>query len=140
MRSSFFSSTKKLSAAIVATAFMGSILFAQGKEPNKVNSQPAPDAATRLRIEVTAGEKSSPVDMASVYVRYVIKHAIGRDQNTEMNFKTNKEGVAIASGIPRGRVLVQVIADGWKTFGKWYEATEEEQTIKIHLDKPPKWF
>jgi hypothetical protein len=140
MGSRFPSSAMKLSAAAVAIALSGSFLFAQGKDPKKDNPRPDPNVATRLRIEVTAGEKSAPVDMASVYVRYVIKRTMAKDQNAEMNIKTNKEGVAIANGVPRGNVLVQVIAEGWKTFGRWYDATDDEQTIKIHLEKPPKWF
>jgi len=39
-----------------------------------------------------------------------------------------------------GRALVQVIAEGWKTFGRWYDITETKQVIKIHLERPPKWY
>jgi hypothetical protein len=123
-----------------AAAFLVSILFAQAKDPKQDSPKPDSTATTRLRIEVSTGEQSSPLDMASVYVRYDIKHTIGKDEHIEMNLKTNQNGVAIANDLPRGKVLVQVVADGWKSFGKWYDTTENEQTIKIHLDRPPKWF
>jgi hypothetical protein len=140
VRSQAISSGMKLSAAVFVAALLGSILFAQAKDPNKENPKPDSNATTRLRIEVTSGEKSAPLDMASVYVRYVVKHIIGKDEHVEMNIKTNREGVAIAMDIPRGKVLVQVVAEGWKAFGQWYDAAENEQTIKIHLERPPKWF
>ncbi|MFZ0820654.1 MAG: hypothetical protein WAM91_11340 [Candidatus Acidiferrales bacterium] len=140
MRFHAVSCVRKLSAVLFAAAFFGSVLFAQAKDPNKDNLKPDSTATTRLRIEVTTGEKSSPLDMASVYIRYDIKHLMGKDEHIEMNIKTNREGVAIAADIPRGKVLVQVVADGWKSFGKWYDTTENEQTIKVHLERPPKWF
>jgi hypothetical protein len=140
MRSICYRSARNLAASIVATALLGSILLAQGKDPNKDQPKQDSNASTRLRIEITGGEKSAPVDMASVYIRFVTKKVLAKDQNSEMNIKTNKEGVAIANGIPRGKVLVQVVADGWKSFGQWYDTNEDEQTIKIHLEKPPKWF
>jgi hypothetical protein len=131
---------RKISVAVIAAAFLCSILLAQAKDPDKNNPKPDANATTRLRIEITTGEKPLPLNMASVYVRYDIKHTIGRDEHIEMNLKTNQEGIAIATDLPRGKVLVQVVADGWKSFGKWYDTTENEQTIKIHLDRPPKWF
>ena len=140
MRSSFYHSARILGGAIAVTALLGTLLFAQGKDPNKDQPKQDPNASARLRIEVSCGEKSVPVDMASVYVRYVIKRPLAKDQNAEMNIKTNKDGVAVAEGVPRGKVLVQVVAEGWKSFGQWYDKTDDEQTVKIHLEKPPKWF
>jgi len=136
--SEFNQSIAWLSIAVIASALVAASALGQSKDNSK--DKPDPDATSQLRIEVTAGEKSTPVDMASVYVRYVIKHTLSKDENAEMNIKTNKDGVAIAPGVPRGKVLVQVIAQGWKTFGEWFDVTQDEQTIKIHLDKPPKWF
>ncbi|HUK29708.1 MAG TPA: hypothetical protein VLV89_01255 [Candidatus Acidoferrum sp.] len=131
-------SAKKFAIVAVVAAMMGSVLLAQNRDPSK--SKPDATLLTRLRIEVTAGDKSDPLAQASVYVRYVVKHTMGKDENVEMNIKTSQQGIAIANGIPRGDVLVQVIADGWKTYGQWYVATDDEQTIKIHLVKPPRWF
>jgi len=39
-----------------------------------------------------------------------------------------------------GRVLVQVVAEGWKTYGRWLDITDPKQTIKVHLERPPKWY
>ncbi|MBI1750889.1 MAG: carboxypeptidase regulatory-like domain-containing protein [Acidobacteria bacterium] len=96
--------------------------------------------ATKLRIEVTAGEGGDPVEGASVYVRYEEERKFGKDKKIEQNWKTNKEGVVKVPAVPRGKVLIQVIAPGWKTFGQWYDLDQEEQTIKIRLQKPPRWY
>jgi hypothetical protein len=107
--------------------------FSQAKED---------EPQTKLRIEVTAGDKSVPVDMASIYVRYVISDASKelKDKKFELNLKSNREGIASLPHVPRGKVTIQVIAPGWKTFGQIYELISDEQTVKIHLEKPPVWY
>ena len=94
----------------------------------------------RLTIVVTGGEDKKPVDSASVYVRYVEEHKHGKDKKIEMNLKTNQEGVCHVPVIPPGRFVVQVIADGWKTYGEYYDLNQSEQTINITLVRPPKWY
>jgi hypothetical protein len=95
---------------------------------------------TKLHVAVTAGEKNQPVENASVYVRFVQERALGKDRKTEMNVKTNRDGIVKVPDVPRGKVLIQVVAEGWKTFGRWYDIEGEEETIKIHLEKPPRWY
>jgi hypothetical protein len=102
---------------------------------------PAPsDEPSRLTIEVTGGENSVPVENASVYVKYVEEHAIKRDKKVELNVKTNRAGVAHVAEAPLGRALVQIIAEGWKTYGRWYDITDPHQVIKVRLERPPKWY
>jgi|SRR5271170_2446512 len=102
---------------------------------------PAPTSqATRLTIEVTGGERAVPVENASVYVKYVEEHAMKKDKKIELNVKTNRDGVAHVAEAPLGRALVQIIAEGWKTYGRWYDITDPHQVIKIRLERPPKWY
>ena len=101
---------------------------------------PRPDPQSRITIEVTGGEKEAPVENASVYFKYVEEHKIKKNKTMEMNVKTNREGVAHVPDAPLGRVLVQVIAEGWHNYGRWFDITDPKQTIKIHLDRPPKWY
>ena len=97
-------------------------------------------ASKRLTIEVTGGDKNVAVDSASVYVKFVEVKKIGRDKKFELNVKTNRDGIAHVPDPPLGRVLIQIVADGWKTFGQYYEITDPGAVIKIHLDRPPKWY
>jgi hypothetical protein len=92
-------------------------------------------ATSRLRIEVTGGDQNKPVSDASVYVRFP------KDKKVELDLKTNQEGVARSPAIPQGRVLIQIVVPGWKTYGEYHEITEAEQTIQIHLVKPTtRWY
>jgi hypothetical protein len=101
---------------------------------------PAGDAQTRITIEVTGGEKGVPVENASVYVKFIEEHAIKKDKKLEMNVKTSRDGIAHVPNAPMGRVLVQVVAEGWKTYGRWLDLTDPKQTIKVRLERPPKWY
>jgi hypothetical protein len=104
------------------------------------SKQTTTEQTSRITIEVSGGEGEAPVENASIYIKYIEERKVKKDKLLELNVKTNKEGSAHVPDAPMGRVLVQVVADGWKTYGRWYDVTEPKQTIKIHLDKPPKWY
>ncbi|HUI50875.1 MAG TPA: carboxypeptidase-like regulatory domain-containing protein [Terriglobales bacterium] len=93
----------------------------------------------RLTIEVTGGDDNKPIENASVYVKTEEPHAL-KDKKTEANVKTNVQGIAHVPNPPTGRVLIQVVADGWKPFGHWFDISDLKQVVKIHLDRPPKWY
>lgn len=101
---------------------------------------PSSDTAARLTIEVMGGDKPAPVENASVYVKYIEEHTLRKDKKVELNVKTNRDGVTHVPDAPMGRALIQVVADGWKPYGRWYDINDAHQTIKIHLEKPPKWY
>jgi hypothetical protein len=98
------------------------------------------DPVSRVTIEVSGGEKETPVENASVYLKYVEEHKLKKNKKVELNVKTNREGAAHIPEAPTGRVLIQVVADGWKTYGRWYDITEAKQTIKVHLERPARWY
>jgi hypothetical protein len=111
---------------------------AQEKQPEK-NQKPADPSTTRLRIQVTANDK--PVGNASVYVKFKASGGIfHKDKLAELNLKTNEDGSVKVPDVPRGRVLIQVIAKGWHTYGQWYDIEDAEQTIQIKLVPPTHWY
>ena len=99
-----------------------------------------PSGVSTLHIEITAGDNDKPVDSASVYVRYPKARMFGREKLPEMDLKTNREGMVKVPNVPRGKVLVQVMAPGWRTYGRWFDLDQPEQTIKIKLEKPTRWY
>jgi hypothetical protein len=113
---------------------------AQDKDTNSKGKSDADSKSVRLTIVVTGGEDKRPVDSASVYVRYVEGRKLYKDKKIEMNLKTNMEGIVHAPEIPRGKVVIQVIAEGWKTYGENFDVNQPEQTINIALVRPPKWY
>jgi hypothetical protein len=100
---------------------------------------PAPAPIPRLTIEITGGDADKPVENASVYLKTQEDHLI-KDKKTEVNVKTNMQGIAHIPQPPVGRVLIQVVAEGWKPYGHWYDISDSRQVVKIHLDRPPKWY
>lgn len=124
----------------VASLFFAACSFASAQQaaPQK-QTPPAPQPEARLTIEVTGGDANVPVENASVYVKTEEEHLI-KNKKTEENVKTNPQGVAHVPQPPMNRVLIQVVAEGWKPYGHWYDITGPKQVIKIHLDRPPKWY
>jgi hypothetical protein len=117
-------------------------LVAHGQEKD-ANAKAKSEAAStdgRLTIVITGGEDKKPIDSASVYVRFVEEHKHGKDKKVEMNLKTNQSGICHVPVIPPGKFMIQVIADGWKTYGEYYDINQTEQTINITLVRPPKWY
>jgi hypothetical protein len=104
----------------------------------------APAAATpahnKLTIEVTGGKNDVAVEDASVYLKYVEEKKLRKDKKYALNVKTNRDGRAHIPDPPLGRVLIQIVADGWKSYGQYYELSDPGMVIKIHLDRPPKWY
>jgi len=94
-----------------------------------------PSGTAVLRVELTGGEAKTPIVNASVYLKYT-EDKVLRDKKIEFNLKTNQRGAARSPEIPKGHILIQIVAPGWKTFGQYYDITKDEQTIQIHLDRP----
>jgi hypothetical protein len=130
--------------ALLFAASCAAPLHAQDNAPKDSQAPADPaetaPAARRLRIEVSGGDKNVAVENASVYLKYVEEKKLAKDRKYALNVKTNRSGVAHIPDPPMGRVLIQIVADGWKTYGKYYELTDPGEVIKIHLDRPPKWY
>ena len=116
-------------------AAAGATKFA-GQEGDKSSDS----LTTKIRIHVTdANDK--PVSNASVYVRYYESGGFLRHEKlAELSFKTNQEGSVKFPQIPQGKILIQVIAKGWHTFGKWYDIDKDEESVSIKLEQPPHWY
>jgi hypothetical protein len=133
VRKALFRAPLALLLAVCSLAVVTPTLTGQSDKP----SAPAEkrNGTSRLRIEITGGDQNKPVADASVYLR------IAKDKKSEMDLKTNQEGIARSPEIPQGRVLVQIVAPGWKTYGEYHDISESEQTIQIHLVRPTtRWY
>jgi hypothetical protein len=108
--------------------------------PQDKNSSKSSDpGVTKLRIRVTANDK--PLGNATVYVRFNVPGGLlHHDKLAELDFKTNEDGSVKVPDLPRGRILIQVVAKGWHTYGKWYDVDTDQETIDIKLVPPPKWY
>jgi hypothetical protein len=143
-------------AAILATGMLTpDASCAQTNQADKSPTQSQPSAAdkssqkdgqtsdgttTRLRIRVTNTE-DKPVGNASVYVRFNQPGGfLHKDKLAELSFKTNEDGSVKVPAVPQGKILIQVIAKGLHTYGKWYDIEKDQETIEIKLEAAPRWY
>jgi uncharacterized GH25 family protein len=89
----------------------------------------APPPMTTLTISVKT-QSNKPVDNASVIVKFVQGRnmaKLGKSNTLEWEMHTNQEGSVKIPPIPQGKILIQVIAKNYQTFG---------QTIDVRLNPP----
>ncbi len=107
---------------------------------SKKDSKPSDPTTTKLRIHVVSAD-DKPVSNASVYVRFPVAGGLfHKEKLAELNLKTNEDGSVKVPDIPRGKILIQVVAKGWKTYGKWHEIDTEAMTVEIKLEPPAHWY
>jgi Carboxypeptidase regulatory-like domain len=97
---------------------------------------------TKINIVVKT-QGGHPVDRASVVVRFVQGHSIvklGKAVRTTFELRTNQDGEAKIPSIPQGKILVQVIAKGYQTFGQTFEVNEDEKTLELMLNPPQQQY
>ena len=97
---------------------------------------------TKLQIEVKS-HAGKPVDRASVVVRFLQARSVvklGKKTRTHWELRTSQEGIARIPPIPQGKILVQVIAKGYQTFGQTFEIDEEEKTVEVKLNAPQQQY
>lgn len=97
---------------------------------------------TSLRV-VVLDEASEPVARASIVVT-ALKERKGKQpklkKDTALQLKTSQSGTAPIPPLPRGPVLVQVIAKGYQTVAEKVLLTEDEQTVTVTLKPPQSQF
>jgi hypothetical protein len=132
---------KKCATAIFAIAalFVSVAAFTSSNARAQKKELPPPKT-TRLTIVVTGGDGNKPVAEASVYLKYVETGKHGKGRKFELNLKTNQEGETHSPQIPQGKVLIQIVAETWKTFGQYYDLQQDDQTVEIHLDRPNRLY
>ena len=75
-----------------------------------------------------------PVKNASVIMHPVSKK--GKQKNSGLQLKTNTDGKTSFDGIPYGPLRVQVLAQGFQTFGEDYDVNKPDIEITIKLKRP----
>jgi hypothetical protein len=109
-------------------------------KPDVQDNKNSVPGTTRLKIIVT-NSADKPVGNASVYVRFNEPGGfLRKDKLAELSFKTNEDGSVKVPAVPQGKILIQVIAKGWHTYGKWYDIEKDQDTVEIKLEPPPHWY
>jgi hypothetical protein len=93
----------------------------------------APPPSSRIEVTVVKADNGKPVTNAAV-----IFHPIEGDKDKgTMELKTDEDGKAIIDVIPVGdTVRLQVIANGFQTYGQDYKIDKDAMTMEVHLKRP----
>ena len=92
---------------------------------------------TKLTVHVVSALNGKPIDRASVIVRF--KEGLGvnlKKIQTSWETKTNQDGDVTLPTMPQGKVMIQIIATNYQTFGDIFTTDKPEQTIEIKLNAP----
>jgi len=93
---------------------------------------------TKLEIVVT-NQAGKPVEQAEVIVKFVQGRSVkkfGAQVHKSWEVRSSQEGIAKIPAIPQGKILIQVNAKNYQTFGQTFDVQEDEKTIEVTL-KPP---
>ena len=122
----------------VAVAFLGVVFLllsqvspaAFGQRRRKYK---APPATAHIEVTVVRASNGKPIHNAAV-----VFHPTKDDKNEgNMELKTNPQGKTALDMIPVGSsVLVQVIADGYRTFGQEYKIDGNSKNILVKMELP----
>ncbi len=99
------------------------------------------DDLTKIKVVVT-NERGTPVERASVIVKFEGRSIakLGKKIKTSWELRTTQAGVVEMPELPKGKILVQVIAKGYQTYGKTYEIEEDQRTVEVTVADPQKQF
>ena len=87
-----------------------------------------------LRFVVVRDYNGKPVRNAAVVLHPVNRK--GKQSRGGLELKTDGEGRANIDGIPYGPLRVQVLAQGFQTFGEDYKIDRAETEITVKLKRP----
>ncbi len=105
-------------------------LSASAQQP----SQPDESPTARVSLTIVREENGKPVRNAEVVLHVLDKS--GNEKQEGLELKTHEDGKAETDGIPYGKVRIQVIARGFRTYGEDYDIKDPGMEITIKLQKP----
>jgi Carboxypeptidase regulatory-like domain len=91
-----------------------------------------------LSVTVVRDSNGKPVKNAEIVLHPVDER--GRQKAEGLELKTHEDGKAETGGVPYGKLRVQVIAKGFKTFGQDYDVQQPNLEITIKLQNPTDQF
>ncbi|MFT4112231.1 hypothetical protein [Silvibacterium sp.] len=92
-----------------------------------------PPPTAKITVSVVKATNGKPIENAAV-IFHPMKN--GKDEGG-LELKTNEEGKAVIEVIPIGDVVrLQIIANGFQTFGDDYPITTDTKEIAVKLKRP----
>jgi hypothetical protein len=95
-----------------------------------------PPPTAKISVSVIKDTNGKPVENAAV-----IFHMTGEEGKGNMELKTNEEGKAAIDVVPIGDTMtLQIIANGFQTFGEDYKITSDSKEIIVRLKRPARQY
>lgn len=130
-RRSFLSLCVALASFVLIAA--SASLPAQDDDSHHGRKYKVPPASAHIEVTVVRDYNGKPIHDA-----HVIFHPIQGDRDTgALELKTNEDGKAIIDVIPVGdTVTLQVIANGFQTYGQVYKVDKLDLSMEVRLRRP----
>jgi hypothetical protein len=87
-----------------------------------------------VNFKVMRDNSGKPVRNASVILHPVNEK--GKQEKGGLQLKTDADGKTNFAGVPYGKLRIQVIAQGFQTFGEDYEINKTDVDIVIRMKRP----
>jgi hypothetical protein len=116
-------------AAALAVGVMALAASAQKKDEPRT---------AMVKVTVVKDSNGKPVKNAEIVLHPVGKD--GKQKEEGLELKSHEDGKAETGGVPFGKMRVQVIARGFRTFGQDYDIQQPNMEITIKLQKPSDQF
>ena len=94
----------------------------------------AEEPTSWIHFSVIKDDNGKPIRNAAVVMHSVSEK--GKQERGGMELKTNAEGKADFEGIPYGMLRVQVLAQGFQTYGEDFDIEKPNTEINIKLKRP----
>lgn len=108
-------------------------LRAQDDDSHHGRKYKVPPPSSRIEVTVVRAYNGKPIADA-----HVIFHPIEGDKDRgALELKTNEDGKALINVIPIGdTVTLQVIANGFQTYGQVYKIDQLNMTMEVRMNRP----
>jgi hypothetical protein len=117
--------------------YVGALMCAGLTLAGLAQKKPAPPTAV-LSVTVVRDSNGKPVKNAEIVLHPVDEH--GQEKSESLELKTHEDGRAETGGVPYGKLRIQVIAKGFRTYGEDYDIRQPNLEITIKLQKPAEQF
>lgn len=91
-----------------------------------------------LSFLVVKDDNGKPVRNAAVIMHEV--NTKGKQEKGDLELKTDPEGKTSFDGVPYGTLRVQVLAQGFQTYGEDFDIQKREVSITIKLKRPQQQY
>ena len=91
-----------------------------------------------MNFLVVRDENDKPVRNAAVVMHPVDED--GKQQKNGLELKTDAEGKASFDGVPYGKLRIQVLAQGFQTYGEDFDVDKPSLDVTVKMKRPARQY